>query len=176
MYTVLIDVTHATRKRELDTRIQKNNRPSSSARAAIHRSTTAGLPEALLVSHNEASYPRSTYQAYHSSADPSDPSMYGRFCLDHPSGPHCHAPGECPHVARSDAARLEAIKEANYPAYHDSLKERHRTRRRTTGTRRVANLCTKTTHTSTISSQKNKRSATRRKPCTSLFSYSAAVR
>ena len=69
----------------------------------------------------------------YSLADPLDPSTYCRFCLEYLSSPNGHATGECPHVAHNDAARLEAIGEANYPAYNNALNERYRTRRRTTG-------------------------------------------
>ena len=126
-YAVSIDTTHANRKREHGTQGHKKKGPHVSTRAVGRLSTTPVLPEALLVSHQDVPYPRSTPQARHSSADPSDQSTYCRFYYDHLSCRNGHATGECPHVARGDAARLEAIREENYPAYHNAQKERYRT-------------------------------------------------
>ena len=134
-YNVSIDATHVTGKRNLGTHGQKNNGLLSSARAAGRRSSTAGLPKALLVSYSKAPYPSRTFQAYCSSASLSDPSTYCRFCLENQSSPHSHATDECPHVARGDPARLDGISEANYPAYHNLLTESYRARRRTPGGR-----------------------------------------
>ena len=68
-------------------------------------------------------------------ADPSDQSTYCHFCLEHLLDPNGLATGECPQIERGDALRLRAIREAIYPAYHNALKERYRTRRRMTGGR-----------------------------------------
>ena len=150
--------------------------PAQIGASSGRRSTTSGLPEALLVSQNEAPYTRSTFQAYRSSVDPSDPSTYCRFSLEHQSSLHDHTTGECPHVARGDTVKLEAIRKANYPAYHNLLKERYRTGRRTSGGQQSRESARKDdTHVNHLVAE-NKRGAAKRKPCTSLFSCSAAVR
>ena len=46
-----------------------------------------------------------------------------------------HSTGVCPYVSRSDAPRLKATRETNYPSYENSLKEHYRTRRREAGGR-----------------------------------------
>ena len=108
--------------------------PAVSKHEAGCLSTTAEVPEALLVPLYDASYPRSASQACYSSADPSDPIPYFRFCLRHLSSPNGYPTGKCLHIPLGDAGKLE-ICEANYPAYHHALKERYRTRHRTTGGR-----------------------------------------
>ena len=59
-------------------------------------------------------------------------ATFCRLCLKHQSSPYEHDTCEVQQVAWGDEAKLKAIREANYTAYQNSLKERYRTRRRTT--------------------------------------------
>ena len=56
-YTASIDVTHVTHRRELRTLLHKNKASAARAQEAGRLSTTAGLPEALLVSQTRCKNP-----------------------------------------------------------------------------------------------------------------------
>ena len=175
-YAISIDMTHANRKREHGKQGHKNKGSTASTRAGDRLSTTAGPPEALLVFHQDALYPRSTTQARRSSADTPDPSRTVASASRNLSSMKSNATGERSHIAHGNATKLDAIHEMSCPAYQNSLKERYRTQGKTTGGRQSRKSAGKDDAHAAVLVPKNKRSAVKRKPCASLFSHSAVFR
>ena len=175
-YAVSIDTTRATRTRDPGTCGQKNHAPSSSARLAGCLSTAAGPPEALLVSHNDAQYPRSITQVYRSLVDSSDQSTYCRFCLEHKSSPTRHATRACrmSYKETRPSSRPYEKRTIRRSITHSRCAITHDAGTRAAG--RVADLPARTTYTSTISSQKRKEGAVRLRTNAFLFRSLAAVR